>query len=219
MVEDMLKRIEQRLQAVGLTARAASLRAGLPEDAIRNLKRAKRAGSDAGGSVRTLTALAPVLQTTANWLATGFGDEEGRLADMVPVIGHVGADSDGVVLYATGQGTGYFVPIPPGGSPKSRALLVKGFSMPGFADDGALLYFEEQHLPPTADMVGYVVLVETEDGDVLVKRLLRGSEPGLYDLESIAGPTLTDRRLAWAANITAIIPPKQARKIIISMAA
>ena len=45
---------------------------------------------------------------------------------------------------------------------------------------------------------------------------LRGSRPGLYDLESIAGPTRHDARLRWAAHITAIIPPYQARRIIIN---
>ena len=49
---------------------------------------------------------------------------------------------------------------------------------------------------------------------MLVKRLLRGSRAGLYDLESVAGPTRQDARLRWAAHITAIIPPFKARRII-----
>jgi hypothetical protein len=44
--------------------------------------------------------------------------------------------------------------------------------------------------------------------------LLRGSRPGRFDLESVAGPTRHDARLRWAAHITAIIPPFQARRII-----
>jgi hypothetical protein len=59
------------------------------------------------------------------------------------------------------------------------------------------------------------VVVETESDEVLVKRLLRGSSPGRYDLESVAGPTRHDARLRWAAHITAIIPPFQARRIIV----
>jgi len=91
--------------------------------------------------------------------------------------------------------------------------------MHGLADDGALIYFEDQRTPPTPDMLGHVIVVETETDEVLVKRLLRGSAPGLYDLESIAGPTRRDARLRWAAHITAIIPPFQARRIIRSSAA
>ncbi len=43
---------------------------------------------------------------------------------------------------------------------------------------------------------------------------MRGSRPGLYDLESDAGPMRSDARLRRAAHITAIIPPFQARRII-----
>jgi hypothetical protein len=49
---------------------------------------------------------------------------------------------------------------------------------------------------------------------LLLKRLLKGSRPNLYDLESYIGPTISDVRLVWAAEPTAIIPAKQARKII-----
>ncbi|MBS0331228.1 MAG: peptidase S24, partial [Proteobacteria bacterium] len=44
-----------------------------------------------------------------------------------------------------------------------------------------------------------MVVVELDTEEVLVKRLLRGSQPGTYDLESIAGPTRQDARLRWAA--------------------
>lgn len=64
-------------------------------------------------------------------------------------------------------------------------------------------------------MLGYPCVVETEDGRVLVKRLLRGSQPGLFDLESIVGPTIRDVRLNWAAEILAVVPPRQAKRIIV----
>ena len=136
----------------------------------------------------------------------------------VPIVGRVGANPDGLVLFATGQEPGDLAPIPPGGTDKAAALLVVGHSMRGVADDGALIYFEDQKSAPTPDMLGHVVVVETDADEVLVKRLLRGSRAGLYDLESIAGPTRQDARLRWAAHITAIIPPFQARRIIRSAA-
>lgn len=135
----------------------------------------------------------------------------------VPVIGRVGANPEGLILFATGQEPGDLAPIPPGGTEKAAAVRVVGHSMHGFADDGALIYFEDQRTPPTPDMLGHVVVVETESDEVLVKRLLRGSRAGVYDLESIAGPTRRDARLRWAAHITAIIPPFQARRIIRSV--
>ena len=132
----------------------------------------------------------------------------------VQVIGRVGANPDGVVLFATGQDPAELAPIPPGGTDKAAALKVVGHSMRGVADDGALIYFEDQRTPPTPDMLGHVVVVETDTDEVLVKRLLRGSRAGLYDLESVVGPMRHDARLRWAAHITAIIPPFQARRII-----
>jgi len=159
---------------------------------------------------------------TAEWLYDGKGAPETDAASLpreptpvlVPVIGRVGADPEGAVLFATGQGTGDLVPLPPGGSEKAVALRIAGHSMRGLADDGGLIYFEDQRTPPTPDMLGQVVVVETDTDEVLVKRLLRGSGRGRYDLESISGPTRHDCRLRWAAHITAIIPPHQARKIL-----
>ena len=136
----------------------------------------------------------------------------------VPIIGRVGANPEGLVLFALGQEPGDLAPIPPGGSDRARALQVAGHSMHGVADDGALIYFEDQRTPPTPDMLGHIVVVEVDTEEVLVKRLLRGSEPGRFDLESIAGPTRHDARIRWAAHITAIIPPYQARRIIRSSA-
>jgi phage repressor protein C with HTH and peptisase S24 domain len=133
---------------------------------------------------------------------------------MVPVIGRVGADPEGAVLFATGQAGTELAPIPPGGTDKAVALLVAGHSMRGLVDDGGLIYFEDQRTPPGPDMLGHVVVVETDTEEVLVKRLLRGSKANRYDLESVAGPTRKDCKIRWAAHITAIIPPHQARRIL-----
>lgn len=211
MLKDVLARIEQRLSAIGLSASAASRMAGLSEDAIRNIRRAVEKDDRQGVSTGTIQALAPILQTTSAWLIDGTGAETG---DLVPIIGRVGADNEGSVIYSTGQETGDMAPPPPGGSADSVALEVCGHSMRGWADDGSLIYFESQRTPPTPDMLGVPCIVETEDGRVLLKRLLRGSRLGVYDLESLNGPTLEDVALVWAAEITAIIPPKQARRII-----
>lgn len=210
MLRDVLSRIEMRLSALDLSATAASRKAGLSEDAIRNLRRAVEKDDRQGISTATLTALAPVLETTASWLLEGR--EAGEPA-YVPIIGRVGADPEGTILFSYGQGTGEEAQVPPGGTLKARALLVKGHSMKGYADDGALIFFEDQRTPPTPDMLQQPCVVETEEGEVLVKRLLKGTAKGLYDLESINGPTLEDKRLKWAAEIIAVIPPRQAARI------
>jgi transcriptional regulator with XRE-family HTH domain len=167
-------------------------------------------------SYRRAKEYAAAFGVSAEWLydATGPARPGGGDATEVPVVGRVGANPDGTVLFALGQDPAELAPIPPGGTERARALRVVGHSMRGLADDGALIYFEDQRTAPTPDMLGQVVIVETDTDEVLVKRLLRGSRPGLYDLESVAGPMRRDARLRWAAHITAIIPPFQARRII-----
>ena len=166
-------------------------------------------------SYRKAKAYAEAFGVSAEWLYDAAGAMRPAGADgMARIIGRVGADPGGAILFATGQDAGDLAPIPPGGSDKAVALRVVGHSMRGVADDGALIYFEDQRTPPSPDMLGHVVVVEIDTDEVLVKRLLRGSKAGRYDLESLAGPTRQDARLRWAAHITAIIPPFQARRII-----
>jgi hypothetical protein len=154
------------------------------------------------------------------WLYAGTGPVRASPEPgMVRIIGRVGANPDGSVLLATGQESAELTPVPPGGTEKAVALIVVGSSMPGLADDGALIYFEDQRTPPTPDMLGQVVVLETETDEVLVKRLLKGAKKGLYDLESLGGPLRRGVRLRWAAHITAIVPPFHARRIIRSDAA
>ena len=166
-------------------------------------------------SYRRAKEYAVAFGVSAEWLYDAAGSMQPAAASgLVPVIGRVGADPEGIVLFALGQDPAELAPIPPGGTEQARALRVVGHSMRGVADDGALIYFEDQRTPPSPDMLGHVVIVETDTDEVLVKRLLRGSRPGLFDLESVAGPVRQDARIRWAAHITAIIPPFQARRII-----
>jgi SOS-response transcriptional repressor LexA len=211
MLDDVLTRIDKRLRAVNLSATAASRKAGLSEDAIRNLRRAVNEGKRQGVSTRTIAALAPVLHTSTGWLLDGIGSE----ADFaVPIVGRAGADAEGRIAYADGHDTGDSAPLPPGGSANAVAVEIAGHSMRGWIEDGSLIYYEETRDPPTDDMLGSIVVVGLDTGEVLVKRLLRGSVDGLFDLESVSGPTRRDARVLWAADVTAVIPPKQAQKII-----
>ena len=160
--------------------------------------------------------IAAAFDATVDEIFAGSDDVQSvRRPQLVRIIGRVGADASGLVLLAMGHESWDMAPPAPGVTSKAVALEVRGHSMHTFAEDGALIYFEEQKTAPDADMLGYPCVVETEDGRVLVKRLLRGSAPGLYDLESIVGPTIRDVRLNWAAEILAIVPPRQAKRIIV----
>lgn len=76
MSKEVLERIDRRLKKVGMKEAPAAVKAGLSDSAIRNVRRALRDGKDAKFSMRTLEALAPILQTTVAWLAEENGPEE-----------------------------------------------------------------------------------------------------------------------------------------------
>jgi len=164
-------------------------------------------------------AYAEAFGVRAAWLYSGTLPMHVGKPDLRLIIGRVGADPEGTVVMTSADAVFDYAPPPPGGTSASVALEVRGHSMHGWADDGALIYFEDQRTPPTPDLLGQVCIVETEDGRVLVKRLLRGSAPDRFDLESINGPTMSDVRLVWAAEVTAIIPPRQAGRVILRGAA
>lgn len=199
-----------RLEAGHETAAAAAEAHGWNRNTY-----ASNENGNAAFSYRRAKDYARAFGIRPEWLYDALGPMRGGGNGLVRVIGKVGANPEGVVLFATGQEGDDLAPIPPGGTENAVALQVSGHSMRGLADDGALIYFEDQRTPPTLDMLGHVVVVETETDEVLVKRLLRGSAPGRFDLESVVGPTRHDARLRWAAHITAIIPPFQARRIIV----
>jgi hypothetical protein len=163
------------------------------------------------GITRAAEVYARAYRVSKGWLLTGEGSEDPYIA----IVGRVGADPEGRIIYSEGDGVGDVAPVPPGGTESAVAVEVAGHSMRGMADDGALLYYEDRRDPPTDDMLGQVVIVGLDTGEVLVKRLLRGSRKGRYDLESVAGPVRSDARVLWAAHITAIIPPATARRIIL----
>lgn len=206
------------------TARSAALSMGWNPNSY-----SSNENGNATYSFKKAKAYGSAFGVRPEWLYDGAGTPDGDVGPenrpdlpperLVPIIGRVGADTDGAILFATGQSAGDLVPLPPGGGRNAVAVLIVGHSMRGFADDGGLIYFEDQHTPPTPDMLGHVVVVETDQDEVLVKRLLRGSRPGRFDLESLIGPTRRDCKLRWAAHITAIVPPFQARRIIRSAGA
>jgi phage repressor protein C with HTH and peptisase S24 domain len=150
-----------------------------------------------------------------SWILFGGPTKRPKASGLVPIIGKVGADPEGTILFATGQTSGDLVPAPAGHTDRAAAVEVSGHSMHGFADDGSLLFFEDQHTKPTRDHIGRVVVVELETGEVLVKRLLRGDEKDRWDLESISGPTRHNVSINWVASITAIILPPKSRELIV----
>src|ERR1700722_5026340 len=72
----LVSRIDRRLERENLSARAASVKAGLSPGQIKTMRRQHRLKLQHGVSRKTLTQLARALNTTPEWLTSGIGPEE-----------------------------------------------------------------------------------------------------------------------------------------------
>lgn len=122
----------------------------------------------------------------------------------VPLVGYVGAGAE-MHHYSDGDNPNEFVPMPPGGGDNTVAVQIRGSSL-GSIFDTWLVYYDEVRDPPSYDMLGKLCVVGLEDGRVLVKKLRRGSAPGLYNLESVTEGLIEDVTITWAAKVKVMTP-------------
>lgn len=200
------------MESRDLRTKRVAITAGVPQSTLASFVQ----GISQSLKGETEEKIATAYDTTVDAIFAGaMNTPSSRPAQLVRIIGQVGADASGSVVMTTAHDSWDMAPPAPGGTSASVALDVRGDSMHTFAENGALIYFEDQRAPLDPELIGVPCVVETEDGRVLVKRPKRGSQPGLYDLESDFGAVIRDVRLRWAAEITAVIPPRQARRIIV----
>lgn len=177
-----MRRVDQRLKVVNLSATAASRKAGLSDDAIRNLRRAAKdhPADRHGVSTRTILSLAPVLGTTAGWLLEGIGPEE--RSSTIALAGYAGAGEQ--VFDFNGEDP-YLGDIEaPPGCAGGAAVVVRGESMrPRFVPGDVVVCEPRDHDP--RDLVGRTCYVRLADGRRYIKKLTRGSQPDLFTLRSV----------------------------------
>jgi transcriptional regulator with XRE-family HTH domain len=149
--------------------------------------------------------------------ASAFGVQPSDIVDpkvtILDIVGRVGASTDGEIIQDTDQGPFAQIEAPIGASGDEAVVEVSGHSMGIYAPDGSLILYDSRHNPPHEDMLGEVCVVGLPDGRILVKRLLRGSKRGLFDLESLVGDTLRDQRVEWAAVVQIVVHPRHARRL------
>jgi len=121
-----------------------------------------------------------------------------------PLVGYVGAGAE-THYYAVADHPNEYVPMPPSGNQNTVAVEVRGSSL-GSIFDRWLVYYDEVRNPPTADLLGKLCVVGLNDDRVLVKRLRRGSAPGLYHLESVTDALIEDVEVVWAAKVKHMSP-------------
>jgi hypothetical protein len=210
-LEDILARVESRLEALGLSAHAASLAAKKP-DAIRNLKRAVKNGDRRGITTETLAALAPVLKTSAAWLLEGVGDS--GAGNQVKVVGRIGAGAEILPEYEQIPEDGlYEISVPFAIPADTIAFEVEGESMWPRYDSGDVIICGQQS-EDAETVVGREAAVRTHDGRRYLKRVRRGAHAGTYDLESHNAAPIRGVGIAWAAIIQAVVRAGQWQRII-----
>lgn len=183
------RRLERILEERGLDMKAVSRGAGLGETYVRDiLKRDREPGID------RLQAIADFLRVPLSALVAPV---------LTPVVGFVRAGAD-EVAYADGQGPFDMVPSPPDATGSTVAVIVKGGSMAGRAEEGDLVYFDRRERTPTDDMIGNLCVIGLHDGRVVIKKLHRSNGSWLL-LSTTADPIIVES-VAWAAPVAWIKP-------------
>lgn len=182
-------RTEKQLTQEGFAKRLGDVTRG----AVGNWERGQGIKRD------NLASIAEAFGASFEWLATGEIKPPGER--MVELMGYVGAAQ---AVYQFDEGGAGEVEAPPGATPETVAVEVRGVSMLPLYEDGTILYYSKQLAPET--MVGRRCIVRLEDERVLVKSLRRGSERGLYTLVSLNAPDIEDVAVVWAAPIDWIKP-------------
>jgi len=120
----------------------------------------------------------------------------------VPLVGYVGAGAQVHPFDDYGKGDGLLmVDAPPDVKESVVALEVKGDSMFPAYRDGDRLYYARDYSFDEAACLNNECVVKITDGATLVKVLLRGSQPGFFNLISYNAPPIENVRLDWAAPI------------------
>tara|TARA_B100002003_G_scaffold227027_1_gene234294 strand:- start:1728 stop:2363 length:636 start_codon:yes stop_codon:yes gene_type:complete len=134
----------------------------------------------------------------------------------IAIAGKVGAGARVPLVDAYEKGDGPQVELPPQlGSPHGIvAVEVEGDSMEPVYSDGDLLFYSRDALGVPDAAVGRRCVCEDEGGDVWVKQVKAGRDPGTFDLHSInaqVGP-MWGVRLKWAAPVRLHLPVELAVK-------
>jgi phage repressor protein C with HTH and peptisase S24 domain len=217
MPETLADRIQQRLDALGLSERAASLAATGSDATIRMI----RTGKSVHPRADTLSKLAQVLQTTEQWLlnggevATVGADPALQPSDVreaqvpvpttlnlpkdMPVLGTAAGSELGQGAFQITTDVVDYVRRPPGliGARDAYSLYVEGDSMSPRFEPGDLIFVHPHRKPLGGD---YVVIQEpdTNNGEprAFVKRLVK-----------ITGTTIRVQQFNPPATIDFIIRP------------
>lgn len=153
-----------------------------------------------------LKRIADFANTTVDRLL-GVDDLAGTNPGDIPVVGYVGAGAEVIPFDDLAHGDALdHVERPPGMSGRFVAVEVRGDSLLPTAEDGWRLIYTGEQTILEDEVLNRLCVVQLADGRMLVKRLMRGSQPRRYHLLSTNAPIIEDVEIVWAAKVKAIIP-------------
>ncbi|MBX3088119.1 MAG: helix-turn-helix transcriptional regulator [Cryobacterium sp.] len=203
----LAKRLQQARDAANLSQADLARRVDMSQTAIGEIEAGRVARP------KKLREIALEVGTSEAWLLgeTDSPDPDHQLpspeaAQVVGVIGMIGAGGafdTSVEQIAHGEPL-YEIELPFFIGPDAIALEVKGDSMWPRYDPGDVIVCFRRTVDPET-LLGWEAAVGTPDGSRYLKRLLRGSAPGLYNLESHNAPPIRDVHLDWVSDVGAVV--------------
>lgn len=133
------------------------------------------------------------------WLLSNEGSPTARPL-LAPVLGYVGAGGQIFPMDDFAQGEALDEVEMPQPSPNAVAVIVRGDSMYPRYFDGELIFYDDREMPPK-ELIGRECVVKLKNGQMLLKRLRRGSRANRFNLESWNANPLEDQDVEWAAPV------------------
>lgn len=196
-------RASAHTERMGISLRDARKKAGLSQEAL-----GLKAGSGRSTIVKLEKGELPLTEAWAKRLAPFLHVRPSDIwiAPQIPVVGYVGAGAR-VYAYDDRIDSGDTIDRPPMTQGDLLAVEVKGDSMLPLAEEGWHIVYTAEATVDENEVLNKVCVVQLdEDESMMVKRVLRGSQPYHYHLSSLNAALIEDVKLRWAAVVKAIVP-------------
>lgn len=199
-------RIREIREAKDMTIESLAEAAGLSVSYVSRL--------ESGGrnlSVKNLNLIAMALAVDPKELLAREGTTRRNVIPVVGKIGAGGAIDTSSEQIAEGEPL-YEIEAPFPLPEFAIAFVISGDSMWPRYDSGDVIVCSRIG-KEARTVLGFEAAVATQDGSRYLKRVLRGSRAGLFDLESHNAPPMRDVRLTWISDILAVVRASQVHSI------
>ena len=186
----MSNRLAQARAQFFTSARSAAIALGIPPYTYVQYENGTR------GFTRNAERFAKFFRVDLNWLITGRGEMRGaKSTTTIPITGYVGA-GNAIVALDDDSSLIDEMTFPPKGT--IAALRVRGDSQFPRWEDGEWILYDTQPVSPR-DLLNKFAIVQTMDGERMIKKIRPSAQPDRFNLDSLNAPTIQNVQLlaAW----------------------